>query len=113
MTREVPKSRAGRARIRPPRPSGAHVRIDRDSRAGAARTRPRPRFSRSRGEAAQRAADIPFAEALERAIAELTSPLARHAKHRADLLERVLAAAFEPEVEPEHLRVTRRQRSER
>src|SRR5260221_7518309 len=66
-----------------------------------------------RREAAQRTPDISFAEPLERPIAELTNPLASDAEHAADFLERVLASAFEAEVEAQHLRVARRQRGQR
>ena len=65
---------------------------------------------RSGREAAQRAADVAFAQALERAVAELANALARDAEHGADFLERVLASALEAEVEAQHLRVARRQR---
>src|SRR5215208_1018678 len=68
---------------------------------------------RLRGEAAERAAHVAFAKALERAVAELPDALARDAEHRADLLERVLAPALQAEVQPEHLRVARRERVER
>src|SRR5881394_3679673 len=66
----------------------------------------------SGGKAAERAADVAFAKALEGAVAKLTDALARHAEHRADLLERVLASTFETEVETQNLRVARRQRAE-
>ena len=52
-------------------------------------------------------------EPLERAVAQLADALAGDAEHAADLLERVLAPALEPEVEPQHLGVARRQRAER
>src|SRR5215208_384285 len=67
---------------------------------------------RLRGEAAERAAHVALAKALERAVAELPDALARDAEHRADLLERVLAPALQAEVQPEHLRVARRERAE-
>ena len=57
--------------------------------------------------------DVALAQALERTVAQLADPLARDAEHRADLLERVLAPALEAEVQPQHLRVARRQRVER
>src|SRR5688500_798832 len=66
-----------------------------------------------RREAPECTAHITFTKALERAIAELSNALARHAEHRANLLERVLTSAFEPEVETEHLCVTWWQRAER
>src|SRR5438034_3054127 len=66
-----------------------------------------------RGEAAEGATDVALAEALEGPVAKLAHPLAGDAEHRADLLECVLTAAFEPEVEPQDLRVARRQRAER
>src|SRR5215208_6187159 len=71
------------------------------------------RCRRLRGEAAERAADVTSAQPLERAIAELPDALARDAEHRADLLERVLAPAFQAEVQPEDLGVARRERVER
>jgi len=43
----------------------------------------------------------------------LANALARDAKHRADLFERVLASALEAEVETQNLCVARRQRAER
>src|SRR4051812_49408773 len=64
-------------------------------------------------EAAERAADVPLAEALEGAVAELADPLAGDAEHGADLLERVLAPALEPEVQAEDLGVARREGVER
>src|SRR5919107_6238157 len=66
-----------------------------------------------RREAAQRPADVSLTEPLERPVTELPYPLARDAKHRADLLQRVLAPALQPEVEPEDLRVARWERRER
>src|SRR5688500_6110211 len=58
-----------------------------------------------RREAPERASNLAFAQALQRTIAELPNALAGDAEHRADLLERVLASAFQAEVEPQHLRV--------
>src|SRR3954451_13219613 len=65
-----------------------------------------------RGEAAERPADIAFAQALERPIAELAHPLTGDAEHGTDLFERVLSAAFETEIEAKHLRIARRQGGE-
>jgi hypothetical protein len=65
------------------------------------------------GEAAEGASHVAFTQPLERAVAELTHPFARDAEHGADLLERVLAAALESEVQAQHLRIARRQRAER
>ena len=62
---------------------------------------------RLRGEAAERPADVAFAQALEGTVAELANALAGDAEHGADLFERVFAAAFETEVEAEHLGVAR------
>src|SRR5215831_5384626 len=64
------------------------------------------------GEAAQCAADVAFAQALERAVAKLSDSLARDAEHGADLLERVLAAALEPEVQAEDFGVAWRERAQ-
>src|SRR5512138_2294552 len=64
-------------------------------------------------EAAECAADVAFAEALEGTVAELAHALARDAEHRTDFLERVLASALESEVQAEDLRVARRERTER
>src|SRR3954453_3356443 len=64
-------------------------------------------------EGRQRAADVALAQALERAIAKLAHPLAGDAEHPADLFQGVFPAAVEPEVEPEHLGVARRQGAER
>src|SRR5688572_8251295 len=64
------------------------------------------------GETPQRAPDVAFTQPLERAITQLTHALARNAEHRADLLERVLTTALEPEVQPEHLCVPWRKRTE-
>src|SRR5262245_15456689 len=66
-----------------------------------------------RGETAECAADVSFAETLERPIAELANPLACDAEHGADLLERMLATTLETEVQTQDLRVTRWQRAER
>src|SRR5688500_4728631 len=66
-----------------------------------------------RREAAERAADVALAQALERAVAELANAFARHAEHRTDFFQRVLAATLEPEVKAQHLRVARWERSER
>src|SRR5262245_39769484 len=63
-------------------------------------------------EARQRAADVAFAQPLERAVAQLAHPLAGDAEHAADFLQGVLPAAVEAEVEPEHLGVPRRQGAE-
>ena len=57
----------------------------------------------------QRPADLSFSEPLERPVAELPHPLTRYAEHPADLLESVLLAAIEAEVESEHLRIAGRQ----
>src|SRR5512135_889499 len=54
-----------------------------------------------RREARQRLPDVPLAQALERPVAQLADALARHAQHPPDLLEGVLPAAVEPEVEPQ------------
>src|SRR5688500_17626446 len=51
------------------------------------------------GEAAECASDVALAQPLERAVAQLTDTLARHAEHRADLLEGVLAPTLQPEVQ--------------
>src|SRR5829696_2839712 len=75
--------------------------------------RPRPSSPALRRERPQCPTHVALAEPLERAIAQLAHALARHAQHRADLLEGVLATALESEVEPQHLRVTRRQRVQR
>src|SRR5678816_917009 len=64
-------------------------------------------------EAGQRAAHVALAQPLERAVAQLTDTLTRDAEHAADLLERVLAAAVEPEIEPQHLGIARRQGAQR
>src|SRR4051812_18836784 len=66
-----------------------------------------------RGEAAEGAAHVPFAQTLERPVAKLAHTLARDTEHGTDFLERMLAAAFEAEVEAQHFRVARRQRAER
>src|SRR5690606_31449938 len=68
---------------------------------------------RSGREAVQRGAELALAQAPQGAVAELTDALARHAQHVADLLERVLAAALEPEVQPQHAGVARRERVQR
>src|SRR5437764_673965 len=65
------------------------------------------------GEAAERAANITFAQSLQRTISKLTHALTRDAKHRTDLFERVLTTAFQTKIQPQYLRVARRQRSER
>src|SRR5690606_1015281 len=64
-------------------------------------------------ETRQRATGVAFLEPLEGAIAKLSHPLPCHTEHLADLLQRVLAAAVEPEVQSQHARVARRQRGER
>ena len=64
-------------------------------------------------EAAQRPTDVAFTQPLERAVAQLADALARDAEHRADLLERVLSAALEPEVETQDFGVAGRERVER
>src|ERR1043166_1925200 len=56
----------------------------------------------SGGEASERAADVALAETLERPVAELADPLTGDTEHRADFLERVLAASLETEVEAQH-----------
>src|SRR5215218_6971494 len=68
---------------------------------------------RLRREARQRPPDIPLLEPLQGAVPELADPLPGHAQHAADLLQRVLAAAVEPEVEPQYLGIPRRQGPER
>src|SRR6185503_4990169 len=52
---------------------------------------------------------VSLAEAGEGAVAELTDPLAGNTHHAADLLERPAVAIVQPEVEPENLRIARRQ----
>src|SRR5688572_3246055 len=61
-------------------------------------------------EATQRAADVAFTEPLERPVPKLTDALAGDAEQRANFLERVLAPALEPEIQPENLRVPRGKR---
>ena len=56
-----------------------------------------------RGERPECAADVAFAEPLERAIAKLTDAFAGDAEHGTDLFERVFASALETEVEPQYL----------
>src|SRR5215467_10980802 len=73
---------------------------------------PLPSSPELRGKAPQRAADVAFTQALERAVAKLSDSLARDAEHGADLFERVLAAAFEPEVQAEDFGVAWRQRAQ-
>ena len=51
-------------------------------------------------ETPQRPPHIALTQPLERAVAKLTDAFAGDAEHRPDLLEGVLAAPFEPEVEP-------------
>src|SRR5439155_1824216 len=70
------------------------------------------RRRRSGGETPERSPHVAFTQTLQRAIPKLTHALARHAEHRTDLLEGVLAAAFESEIQPENLRIARRQRAE-
>src|SRR3984957_9911516 len=60
-----------------------------------------PLFPSLRGEASQRAAHIALSQPLERTITKLPDALACDAEHRADLLQRVLPAAFESEVQSE------------
>src|SRR5690606_6869980 len=79
----------------------------------ARRTMPGRRVMGSSGEALQRGAELALAQPPQRAVAELTDALARHAEHVADLFERVLAAAFEADVQPQHAGVARRQRVQR
>src|SRR5690606_21185204 len=67
----------------------------------------------SGGETGQCLAHVAFAQALQRAVAQLAHALARDAEHAADLLEGVLAPAGQAEVEAQHLRVARRERAER
>src|SRR5215213_6932049 len=108
--------------------AGCQTRLARPGVEGKKTGRPMAAPNRNRGcgepltghrrpplgrEAAQRSADVPFAETLERPVAELPYSLARDAEHRADLLQRVLAPAFQPEIQPEHLRVSRGKRRER
>src|SRR5690606_22469631 len=66
----------------------------------------------SRRERGQRLPFLPFTQALECTVPELANSLSRHAENVADLLERVLAAAIQPEVEPQHLGIARLQRLE-
>src|SRR5690242_12132866 len=66
----------------------------------------------SGGEAAERATDVAFSQALESAVAELSYARASDAEHGADLFERVFASAIETEIQSQHLRVTRRQRTQ-
>src|SRR5260370_38927122 len=66
-----------------------------------------------RRERRERLPDVAVAQPLERAIPQLPHSFARHAEHAADLLERVLAAAVQTEVEPQHLGVAPLQRRER
>src|SRR5262245_29882966 len=64
-------------------------------------------------EAGQRLSNIAIAQALQRTVTELPHTLTRDAQHAADLFERVLAAAIQAEVQPQHLRVTALQRVQR
>src|SRR5206468_6069317 len=66
-----------------------------------------------RGETSECTSNVTFTQTLQRAIAELANTLTRDAKHRADLLEGVLAPTFETKVQPQHLRIARRQGAER
>src|SRR5690242_3174513 len=68
--------------------------------------------ARSGREAPEGTPNVSLTKTLQRAIPELAHTLARHAEHRANLLQRVLTSAFESEVETEDLRVTRWQRAE-
>src|SRR5438105_9916038 len=63
-------------------------------------------------EARERLAYITIPQPLERAVPQLAHPLARHAEHAADLLERVLAAAIQPEIQAEHLGVAPLERAD-
>src|SRR5271169_5074301 len=88
-------------------------------RTSSRRPGPRPRGRRPsayaglRREAAQCAPHVALAQPLERAIPQLAHALARHAEHRADLLERMLASTLEPEVEAQHLGITAGERAQR
>src|ERR1051325_3304214 len=70
-------------------------------------------FASLRREASEGATHVAFAEALQRAIAQLANPLARDTEHRADFFQGVLSATFETEIETKHLRITRGQRAQR
>src|SRR5688500_10321232 len=63
-----------------------------------------------RGETPESATYVSLTEPLQCTVAKLTNTLARDAEHRADLLECVLASAFEAEVQSQHLRIPRRKR---
>src|SRR5512143_588835 len=67
----------------------------------------------SGGEALQCVAQLALAQALERTVPQLAHTLACDAQHVADLLQRVLAAALETEVQAQHARIARGQRVQR
>src|SRR5256885_2084839 len=64
-------------------------------------------------EARQRLAYLAAPQALQAPTPQLPHPLARYAEHAADLLERVLAAAVQAEIQAQHLGVAPLQRAQR
>src|SRR2546430_3960787 len=64
-----------------------------------------------RREARERLSHVSVPQPFQRPIAQLPHPLARHAEHAADLLERVLATAVQAEIQSQHLGVAPLQRA--
>src|SRR4051812_33182500 len=64
-------------------------------------------------EARQRPTDLALTQSLQGPVAKLAHPLPGNAQHSSDLLQRMLPAPVQAEIEPEHLGIARGQRSQR
>src|SRR3954471_14901883 len=100
-------SRAARQRVRVPR------RLDRWYAVPAPLPHCPAAPPSSCCEARQCPPDLALAQSLQGPVTKLAYPLPGDAQHSSDLLQRMLPAPVQPEVEPQHLGIARGQRSQR
>src|SRR3989442_360986 len=71
------------------------------------------RVTRLRDQILEPLAGLSFTQPDQRAVAQLADPLAGHPHHPADLFQRPALAILDPEIEPQHLGIARRQGGQR